>query len=550
MRRFLLGALAVAALAAVTLFAARDFLLLHVPGLLARLRDPVGPTRPVVWEQGPATPSSVDRPPNIVVILADDLGYNDLTFAGGGVAHGAVPTPNIDSLAREGVEFTRGYAGNATCAPSRAAILTGRYPTRFGFEFTPAPKAFMKLVAHFSAGSKRPPVYFDEREKDVPSMDQEGLPASEITLAELLRKRGYHTLGLGKWHLGEAPSMRPEARGFDEYLGFLPGASMYLDPDDPNGVGSQQSFDPIDRFLWANLTFSVRKDGSARFEPDAYMTDYLAREAVRAIEANRARPFFMYLAFNAPHTPLQATRADYDALSGIQDHELRVYAAMIRALDRGVGQVLAALRANGLEENTLVLFTSDNGGADYIGLPDVNRPFRGWKMTFFEGGVHTPFFARWPAKLPRGARVDAPIGHVDIYATAAAAAGAPLPSDRVIDGIDLVKLARGEPDARSHETLYWRSGHYRSLLAGDWKLQVSERPKQIWLFDLRADPTERKNLAELRPDKVTELGSLLAQQDAQMVAPLWPALIEGPISIDHSLADPARYDGEYVYWAN
>jgi arylsulfatase A-like enzyme len=197
-----------------------------------------------------------------------------------------------------------------------------------------------------------------------------------------------------------------------------------------------------------------------------------------------------------------------------------------------------------------VLFTSDNGGADYIGLPDINRPYRGWKMTFFEGGVHTPFFARWPAQLPRGARVDSPIGHVDIYATAAAAAGATLPADRVIDGIDLVKIARGEPDARTHDALYWRSGHYRSVLAGDWKLQVSERPKQTWLFDMRADPTEKTNLAELRPDKVAELGAILAKEDSQMVAPLWPALIEGPISIDHDLADPARLDGEFVYWAN
>ncbi len=550
MRRFLLGALVVAALAFAGLYAARDFLILHVPGILARLRDPIGANRPVTWQAGPATPGSVERPPNVVVIVADDLGYNDLTFAGGGVANGAVPTPNIDSLAREGVEFTRGYAGNATCAPSRAAIMTGRFPTRFGFEFTPAPKPFMKLVARFSAGSKRPPVYFEEREKDVPPMELEGLPASEITLAELLHGRGYRTLGLGKWHLGEAPAMRPEARGFDEYLGFLPGGSMYLDADDPDAVNSRQDFDPIDKFLWANLTWSVRKDGGPRFEPDAYMTDYLAREASRAIEANRNRPFFLYLAFNAPHTPLQATRADYDALPGIENHELRVYAAMIRALDRGVGQVLDTLRANGLEENTLVLFVSDNGGADYIGLPEINRPYRGWKMTFFEGGVHTPFFAKWPARLPRGARFDAPVAHVDVFATAAAAAGATLPGDRVMDGVDLVSLVRGEPAARGHDALYWRSGHYRSLLAGGWKLQVSERPKETWLFDMSADPTEKTNLAQSRPDKVAELGALLARKDSEMVAPLWPALIEGPIAIDRDLADPARLDGEYVYWAN
>ncbi|MFI5316619.1 MAG: sulfatase-like hydrolase/transferase [Myxococcota bacterium] len=550
MRRFLLGGLVFAALAGAGLFASRDYLILHAPGWLGRLRDPIGPTLPVTWQAGPAMPASGDRPPNIVVIVADDLGYNDLTWRGGGVADGAVPTPNIDSLARDGVEFTRGYAGNATCAPSRAAIMTGRFPTRFGFEFTPAPKPFMKLVAHFNENSPRPPTYFEEHEKDVPPMEKEGLPASEISLPELLKTRGYHTLGLGKWHLGEAPPMRPEARGFDEYLGFYAGGSMYLDRDDPNGVGSQQDFDPIDKFLWANLGFGVRKDGGPRFKPDAYMTDYLTREAVRAIGANRARPFFLYLAYNAPHTPLQATRADFDALPGISNRRLRVYAAMIRALDRGVGQVLEALRANGLESNTLVIFTSDNGGANYIGLPDINRPFRGWKMTFFEGGVHTPFFAKWPGRLQPGSRFEAPIAHVDIFATAAAAAGAPLPSDRVIDGVDLVKLARGEPDARTREAIYWRSGHYRSLLAHGWKLQVSERPKKVWLFDMTADPTEKTNLADSRPDKVSELSALLAAQDGQMVAPLWPTLIEAPIAIDRTLADPLVNDEEYVDWAN
>jgi arylsulfatase A-like enzyme len=406
------------------------------------------------------------------------------------------------------------------------------------------------LRAHFNAKSTRPFTYFAEREKDVPSLDQEGIPTSEITLAQLLHDHGYHTVGLGKWHLGEAPPMRPEKRGFDEYLGFLAGGSMYLDPDDPNGVGSQQDFDPIDKFLWANLRCGVRWNGSPQFKPDVYMTDYLAREAVHAIEANKTRPFFLYLAFNAPHTPLQATRADYDALPGIANHTLRVYAAMIRALDRGVGQVLDSLRANGLENDTLVMFVSDNGGANYIGLPDINKPFRGWKLTFFEGGVHTPFFAKWPARLPHGVRYDAPAAHVDVFATAAAAAGAPLPADRVIDGVDLVKRVRGEPDPHRRDAIYWRSGHYRSILAQGWKLQSSERPKKTWLFDLNTDPTERKNLAESRPDKVAELEAKLADLDGQMAKPLWPALIEGPTAIDHSLAEPWHDDDEWVNWAN
>ena len=552
LRRVIIGVASVALALAAALYLSFDFLLLHAPGWIGRWRDPIGANRAMVWEPGPATPSvpSASPPPNIVVIVADDLGYNDLTFAGGGIANGAVPTPNIDSIAHTGVEFTRGYAGNATCAPSRAAILTGRYPTRFGFEFTPAPKAFMKLVARWGHDAARPPHYFAEREADVPPMAEQGLPPSEITIAELLKQRGYRTLGLGKWHLGEAPPMRPGAQGFDQYLGFLPGGSLYLALTDPSSVESRQDFDPIDAFLWPNLSFAVSEGGGPRFAPSAYMTDYLADEAVRAIEANRNRPFFLYLAFNAPHTPLQALRSDYDALPGIENHTLRVYAAMIRALDRGVGRVLEALRAQGLEDNTLVIFTSDNGGANYIGLPDINQPYRGWKMTFFEGGVHTPFFAKWPASLPSGVKLDEPVAHVDIFATAAAAAGATLPADRVIDGVDLVGLAGGGAAGQAHDALFWRSGHYRSILAGAFKLQLSERPKKTWLFDMKADPTERTNLADARPEKVQELTALLASKDAQMVPPMWPSLIEGPIAIDPPLGVPARPDDEVVNWAN
>ncbi len=525
-------------------------IVMRVPGLVGRIVDPIGENVPVVWDAAPAGPARAGGPPNVVVIVADDLGYNDLGFAGGGVAGGAVPTPRIDSIARDGIQFTRGYTGNATCAPSRAAILTGRYPTRYGFEFTPVPKQFSRVIAFLRRGDRRPPVHHADRESQVPPMAELGVPPSEITLAELLREQGYHTLGLGKWHLGEAEPFRPDRQGFDEYLGFLSGAAMYLESGAPEVVEARQDFDPIDRFLWANLAFAVSKDGGPRFAPDAYMTDYLAREAARSITANAGRPFFLYLAFNAPHTPLQALRSDYEALAGIEDHTLRTYAAMIRALDRGVGTVLDALRTHGLEENTLVLFTSDNGGADYVGLEDINAPFRGWKMTFFEGGVRTPFFARWPARIPAGSRFDAPVAHVDVFATAAAAAGAPLPADRVIDGVDLVGRFRGERAGRPGDAIYWRSGHYRAVLAGDWKLQVAERPPKTWLYDLASDPTERRELSALRPDKLAELQAVLAAHEREMVAPLWPALVEGSVPIDHSLALPMRDDDEYVYWAN
>ena len=552
-RRIALALLLAVAIAAWPVY---GYLQLHGLGLLSRIIDPIGPPHAVTWAAGPevATAPPAQRPPNVVVIVADDLGFNDLTWNGGGVAGGAVATPNIDSIARDGVQFTAGYANNATCAPSRAAILTGRYPSRFGFEFTPAPKIFMRLVAkrmqHADGGTLHPAIYHGEREADVPPMDAQGVPPSEITLAELLRDRGYRTLGLGKWHLGETPELRPEAQGFDEYLGFYPGGSLYLETDDPRGVSSQQDFDPIDTFLWANLPFAVRKDGGPRFEPSEYMTDYLSNEAVQAIAANRNRPFFLYFAPNAPHTPLQALRADYDALPQITDHRLRVYAAMIRALDRAVGRILTALQDNGLADNTLVFFTSDNGGANYIGLPEINQPYRGWKMTFFEGGIHTPFFARWPAALPAGARYDGPVAHVDIYATAAAAAGAPLPGDRTIDGVDLVPYIRGQKSGTPHDAVFWRSGGYRTVLANGWKLQVAERPERAWLFNLADDPTEKRDLSTTNPDKVRELLALLDSHDKEMVPPAWPSLIEGPIPIDHPLGVPDQAADEYVYWDN
>ncbi|MBI1196802.1 MAG: sulfatase-like hydrolase/transferase [Phenylobacterium sp.] len=514
-----------------------------------RPRIVAGPPRDVVWDAGPQTPRSGRRLPNIVVIVADDLGFNDISFSGGGVAGGAVPTPNIDAIGRQGVSFQQAYSGHATCAPSRAALLTGRYPTRFGFEFTPVPLGFARQVRAFHYGIRNP-VYFPEREKDIIPAADMGVPTSEITIAQLLQQSGYHTIQLGKWHLGESPRFQPQSRGFSETLGFTGGGSMYLPKDDPRVVNSVQGFDPIDQNLWANLQFYVSKDGGEPFQPKRHMTDYLSDEAIAAIHANRNRPFFMYLAYNAPHTPLQATREDYDALSNIQDHRLRVYAAMIRQLDRNVGRVMQALQEEGLEDNTLVVFTSDNGGAYYIGLPDINQPFRGWKQTFFEGGVRGPLFMRWPTRIPAGRTYYPPVSHFDIFATAASAAGAPLPKDRVMDGVDLIPFARGERTGRPHEALFWRTGAYRVVRAGDWKLQVTERPAKDWLYDLSVDPTERHNLAADMPAKVAELKLRLAEHDAQQAPPLWPELGQSPVMLDHSLIEPQREDDEYVYWGN
>lgn len=539
------------ALVLVVLYVNRMELALGAIGFMVRASGPVGPEQEVQWAAGAdfKSPDRGDRPPNIVMIVADDLGWNDLTVGGGGVAGGTVPTPAIDSIAQDGANFVNGYAANGTCAPSRAALMSGRYGTRFGFEFTPTPPGMMQIVPLLAGenSSRLRPAIFNEDVEAVPYEDM-GMPPSEITIAELLQQQGYHTGHIGKWHLGRSGGMLPHDQGFDESL--LMSSGLYLPEDDPDVVNSKQDFDPIDRFLWAALRFAASFNGSEDFEPGGYLTDYYTDEAIQFIEANKNRPFFLYLAHWAPHTPLQATRADYEALSHIENHRERVYAAMIRALDRSVGRVLEAIERNGLADETVVLFTSDNGGAGYIGLPEVNDPFRGWKITLFEGGIHVPFFMKWPGQIEPGTRVEDPVHHFDFYATAAAAAGVPLPTDRVVDGVDLLPHARGEADSPPHEALFWRSGASQSARVGDWKLNVSDPPGRAWLFDLSADPNEMNDLSAERPDKLAELQSALAAHNAEQPPPSWSAQATMPINLDKDLTQADEPDDEYIYWSN
>ena len=555
--KLLLGTIAVAGIGVV---ASRDYIKLHLAGWMA---PPIAPTQTINWAQGPATAPAGTRPPNIILIMADDLGINDISLTGTGA--GGVTTPNIDAIGNEGVTFTNGYAGNATCAPSRAALMTGRYATRFGYEFTPTdpnlPKwfpismfrvdhMFARNIAHQESDSPNKPI-FDEAAAERSALPGgKGMPASEITVAEQLKSRGYHTIHLGKWHLGEDKGMRPEEQGFDESLGFMIGGMKFLPENDPNVVNSKQDFDPIDKYLWANLPFAVQFNGGERFAPDRYMTDFMTEQALAGIRANRNRPFFMYLAYNAPHTPLQALKSDYDALPQIKDHRLRVYAAMIRAIDRGVGRVMAELKAQGLDDNTIIMFSSDNGGANYIGLPEINRPYRGWKATFFEGGTKVPFMMRWPGKIPAGTRYAPPISHFDIYATASGAAGVPLPTDRKIDGVDVVPYVTGAAAGVPHETLFWRSGAYRVVRDGDWKLQSLDLPRKDLLFDLKADPTEQSDVAAANPAVVTALLAKLKAHDAEQMPPAWESLLRAPIAIDRPLGAKAKPGEAYVYWSN
>ena len=547
-RKTLAATLAGLALGAFLAWTFRTDLLLALIEFRAA-REAVGPPQAVNWQGG--TAQARDGRPNIVFILLDDLGINDLSTFGGGVAGGQVPTPAIDRLAAEGALFSQAYAGTASCAPSRAMLLTGRYPTRTGFEFTPTPDGMgraVSLIAN-SADSAMPPVRYDaEAAARQPPYEAMGLPASKVTLAEVLKSRGYYTAHIGKWHLGRGAGSRPTDQGFDDSL--LMASGLFLPEDHPEVVNAYLPFDPIDRFLWARMRFAASFNGGDWFEPGGYLTDYWTDEAVEVIRRHRDQPFFLFLAHWGVHTPLQATRADYEAVGAIEPHRLRVYAAMVRALDRSVARILAALDEEGLAEDTLVVLSSDNGGAGYVGLAEINAPYRGWKLTLYEGGLRVPLFLRWPGTIPAGTTVDAPVAHIDVMPTLAAAAGASLPADRPIDGGNLLPLATGTSREPVHEALFWHSAGYAAVRRGDWKLQRSEAPPFRRLYDLAADPTEQVDVAAANPTMAGELEALLDAHLADRRAPLYRHTIEAPVAVDKTLADPVTPADTIIYWPN
>jgi len=558
MRKLFIASLLVSGAAVIGWQNRIDLLVWAMPKLTA-LSSPVAPNRPVNWSVGPKTPAlpADQRPPNIILIMMDDMGFNDISLYNGGAADGSLMTPNIDTLAAEGVSFTNGYAGNAICAPSRAISMTGRYNTRFGYEFTPFPKIGVTISQWMLDQNPGPlPGFIDAEKADtMPGVFEAGMPASEITVAELLRDSGYYTAHIGKWHLGSEGNMAPNQQGFDDSLELS--GLLYLPEDHPDVVNQKFSNDVTDRMVWAAGKFSARFNGSEEFAPSKYLTDYYTDEAVRVIEANRHRPFFLYLAHWGPHNPLQASRKDFEALENIEDYGLRVYASMLRSLDRSVARVTEALDDNGLTDNTLILFTSDNGGTHIIEQPNINAPYRGWKMTHFEGGLHVPFILKWPARLPAGRPYLEAVHHMDLMPTIAAAANAALPTDRKIDGVNLIPFALGERSGAPHRTLFWRSGHHQSVLHEGWKLiranqpdKPAGSPQKKFLFHLSADPTEQRNLAEERPDKVAELEILLAAHNAEQVDPIWPSVIAGPMVIDKHGGQPYGPGDDYIYWPN
>lgn len=556
MKKIVVGLLVLVLVAALGWQNRVSLVLRLLPSILS-VTNPVTENQPIDWSKGPATSvaSNDERPPNIILILADDMGFNDISLYNGGAGDGTLQTPAIDAIGQLGAVFANGYAGNAVCSSSRAALMTGRYSTRFGYEFTPVPAAGATILKWSNDRLDSPlPSFIDvDAARKGGNIMTLGMPSSEITVAEVLQKAGYYNAHIGKWHLGQVEGMAPTDQGFDDSLSLA--GSLYLPKDHPNVVNAQ--FDnAIDNMVWASGQYAARYNDGDLFEPKGYLTDYYTDNAVEVIEANANRPFFLYLAHWGIHNPLQAAREDYDALSHIEDHGLRVYSAMIRALDRSVARVVQAVENNGLTDNTVIIFTSDNGGAGYIDLKNINKPYRGWKLTHFEGGIHVPFMAKWPGEIAPGTRMSAPIHHFDLFSTIALAAGAEefIPDDRKIDGVDLMPFIRDQIQGVPHKTLFWRQGSLQSVLHEGWKLintHLADKNKQKqWLFDLSLDPNEKTNLVDTYPIKVAELEALLATHNAQQLAPLSPKWSESPQMIDKNNVSDFVEGDEYLYFPN
>ncbi len=389
---------------------------------------------------------------NIVLIVSDDQGYADIS------CHdhpGEVSTPNLDRLASGGARMTNGYASCPVCAPTRAGLLTGRYQQRFGF---------------YTASDSRA-----------------GMPKSEITVAALLRKAGYASGVFGKWHLGYEPPYRPLERGFDVFYGFL-------------GHGGHDFF----KLSISDEIRSIYRNDKP-IDDTGYLTRNITREAISFIEANKDRPFFAYVPYNAVHNPIQAPE-DYIRRFSNPDLKRNTYLAMLAILDEGVGEILGTLERLGLSDDTLVIFFSDNGGAR--GTTATNGKLRAYKHSVYEGGVRVPFLLKWPGRIPAGTVSDEPVISIDAFATILAAAGVEPPSDRIIDSRNIVPVLTGDLDGPLHEALYWNwfdkgTDKGRAIRMGRWKLLTDKGGLE--LYDLEADLSETRNLVADKPEVVERL---------------------------------------------
>ena len=416
------------------------------------------------------TGASGEGRPNILIILADDLGYADLGCQG----CSDIPTPHIDSIAASGVRFTDGYATHPVCSPSRAGLMSGMYQHRFGFEHNSGPERY--AAPNF------------------------GMPRDVRSLAEKLRAAGYATGMVGKWHIGFKEGLRPHERGFGESFVFLSGARSYL----PN---------PSERNR-------LLRDGIEIPEDAEYLTDAFGRESAAFIERHQDTPFFLYLAFNAVHSPLQATSEYEQRFPHIADRKRRTYAGMTAAMDDAVGRVLGKLRECQLEKKTLVFFYSDNGGPTWE-TTSRNDPLRGIKGQMFEGGIRVPFLMQWKGTLPAGDVYREMVMGFDCHVTALAAAGVNASSTRPLDGVNLIPYLTGEKAGRPHDRLFWRAGRKHAARVGDWKLVVEPREGDPMLFNLAKDIGEQHDLGGSNPDKLKELQAAFGDWEKGTMPAKW-----------------------------
>lgn len=431
--------------------------------------------------------------PNFIVIVADDLGYADVGFTG----CKDIQTPNIDRLANNGVVFNNAYVTHPYCGPSRAALITGRYQARFG----------MEINLTFSP--------FDM---------QNGLPVSEKTFADRLKPAGYHTGVIGKWHLGAAYPFHPNNRGFDYFYGFLAGGHSYF----PESVDTTwplytkkgtADYSANEGCYWP----LVRNNNTAEF--NEYLTTALSRDAAKFVTESKD-PFCLYLAYNAPHSPLEAPKELIAKYAHIKHKERRVYAAMIDAMDQGIGMVVDALEKSGKLDNTVIFFLSDNGGIVNHSRPENeprldhndwgdNFPFRGGKGSLLEGGHHVPFFVHWPKGLKSGIKYDLPISSLDIAATMVALGNGDTNGEK-LEGVNLVPFVQGKSKAVPHEALFWRmdSGSSWAVRTPEAKYFKMGKENPV-LVDIKKDPYESKNVIENKLDERKRLAKLWNEWNAQ-----------------------------------
>ena len=412
-------------------------------------------------------------PPNIVLLFADDLGYGDTSLYGSE----KIPTPNIDALGKQGVRFSNAYVTAASCSPSRAGLMSGQYQQRFGFEFNTAGGAITHRL-------------------------HRGLDPSVVTMADVLKQAGYVTGMFGKWHLGTQPQFHPQARGFDEFYGFLAGAHSFFPAKNPQPFHS-----------------TVMRDTSPLIEPE-YLTDAIARETVAFIDANHTKPFFAYVPFNAVHTPIEATKKYQDRFPDETNRTKRDYYAMTSALDDAVGSIVAAIDKHRLTDNTLVVFVNDNGGPIYTGVQS-NGPLKLGKLFLFEGGIRVPMIIKLPGTFEPNYVYDQPASTLDLFPTICGAAGINIPPNINLDGIDLSPFIKGQVSGSPHDTLFWSNGPNIAVRHSDWKLIKSY--DNTWLFNLANDIGESNNLVKTKPEIVEQLETLYHDWRSQMSEPAWPS---------------------------